>query len=116
MLDVEERSDDLPALMVGCDVVAKSEVSISFFAIDSCSVSRSRIVRAVWWLSVKELAGIKPSLRQKKQSGIKMHWETAVLRIRIGIRRIRMFLGLPDPDPAVGCMYPDPDLYIIMQN
>ncbi len=56
MLDLEERSDDLPALMVWCDVVAKSEVSISFIPNDSCSVSR--IVRAVCWLIVKDLAGI----------------------------------------------------------
>jgi hypothetical protein len=39
----------------------------------------------------------------------------AVLRIRI-----HMFLGLPDPDPLVRCMDPDPaldpDPSIIMQN
>jgi hypothetical protein len=40
VLDLEERSDDLPALMVWCDVVAKSEVFASFIAYDSCSVSR----------------------------------------------------------------------------
>ncbi len=45
MLDLEERSDDLPALMVWCDVVAKSEVFASFIPNDSCSVSR--IVLAV---------------------------------------------------------------------
>ncbi len=30
VLDLEERSDDLPALMVWCDVVAKSEVFALF--------------------------------------------------------------------------------------
>ncbi len=59
MLDLDERSDDLPALMVWCDVVAKSEVFASFIPNDSCSVSR--IVRAVWWLIVKEWAWIKLS-------------------------------------------------------
>jgi hypothetical protein len=40
----------------------------------------------------------------------------AVLRIRI--RRIRMFLGLldPDPDPVVRGMNPDPDPSIIYQK
>jgi hypothetical protein len=38
----------------------------------------------------------------------------AVLRIRI--HRIHMFLGLPDPDPLVRGMDPDPDPYIIMQK
>jgi hypothetical protein len=38
----------------------------------------------------------------------------AVLRIRI--RRIHMFLGLPDPDPLVRGMDPDPDPSIIMQK
>jgi hypothetical protein len=51
VLDLDERSDDLPALMVWCDVVAKSEVSTSFIANDSCSVCR--IEHAVWWLVVK---------------------------------------------------------------
>jgi hypothetical protein len=32
-----------------------------------------------------------------------------VLRIRIRIHRIHMFLGLPDPDPLVRGMDPDPD-------
>jgi hypothetical protein len=35
--------------------------------------------------------------------------QAAVLRIRIRIHRIHMFLGLPDPDPLVRCMDPDPD-------
>ncbi len=38
----------------------------------------------------------------------------AVLRIRIRIRihtRIHMFLGLPDPDPLVRGVDPDPDFY-----
>jgi hypothetical protein len=42
-----------------------------------------------------------------------------VLRIRIRshwIHRIHMFLGLPDPDPIVRGMDPDPDPFIIMQN
>ncbi len=36
---------------------------------------------------------------------------TAVLRIRIRIHRIHVFLGLldPDPDPLVRCMDPDLD-------
>ena len=34
---------------------------------------------------------------------------TAVLRIWIRIHRIHMFLGLPDPDPLVRGMVPDPD-------
>jgi hypothetical protein len=33
----------------------------------------------------------------------------AVLRIRIRIPRIHMFLGLSDPDPLVRGMDPDPD-------
>jgi hypothetical protein len=33
----------------------------------------------------------------------------AVLRIRIWIRRIHMFLSLPDPDPLVRYMDLDPD-------
>jgi hypothetical protein len=32
-----------------------------------------------------------------------------VLRIRIWIHRIHMFLGLPDPDPLVRVIDPDPD-------
>ena len=46
----------------------------------------------------------------------------AVLRIRIRIHRIHMFLGLPDPDPLVRGMDPDsdpaldPDPSIIMQK
>jgi hypothetical protein len=39
-----------------------------------------------------------------------------VLRIRIRIHRIHMFLGLPDPDPLVRGMDPDPDPSIIMQK
>jgi hypothetical protein len=41
-----------------------------------------------------------------------------VLRIRIRIHRIHMYLGLldPDPDPLVTSMDPDPDPSIIMQN
>ncbi len=38
----------------------------------------------------------------------------AVFRIRI--HRIHMFLGLPDPDPLVRGMDPDPDPSIIMQK
>jgi hypothetical protein len=38
----------------------------------------------------------------------------AVFRIRI--HRINMFLGLPDPDPLVRGMDPDPDPSIIMQK
>ncbi len=38
----------------------------------------------------------------------------AVLRIRI--HQIHMFLGLPDPDPLVRGMEPDPDPPIIMQK
>jgi hypothetical protein len=40
------------------------------------------------------------------------------MRIRIGIRRIHMFLGLPDPDPLVRDTdpAPDPDPSIIKQN
>jgi hypothetical protein len=33
-----------------------------------------------------------------------------VLRIRI--HRIHVFLGLPDPDPLVRAMYPDPDFAV----
>jgi hypothetical protein len=41
----------------------------------------------------------------------------AVLWIRIRIRRIHMFLGLPDPDPLVRGMDPDPapDLSIMQK-
>jgi hypothetical protein len=39
-------------------------------------------------------------------------YDKAVVRIRI--RRIRKFLGLPDPDPLV--RYTDPDLSIIKQK
>jgi hypothetical protein len=35
---------------------------------------------------------------------------------RIRIHRIHMFLGLPDPDPLVRGMDPDPDPSIIMQK
>ncbi len=35
---------------------------------------------------------------------------------RIRIHRIHMFLGLPDPDPLVRGMNPDPDPSIIMQK
>jgi hypothetical protein len=35
---------------------------------------------------------------------------------RIQIHRIHMFLGLPDLDPLVRCMDPDPDPSIIKQN
>ncbi len=42
----------------------------------------------------------------------------SVLRIRILIHRIHMFLGFPDPDPLIRGMDPDPDLdpSIIMQK
>jgi len=40
----------------------------------------------------------------------------AVLWIRIRIHRIHMFWGLPDPDPPVRGMDPDPDPSIIMQK
>jgi hypothetical protein len=42
----------------------------------------------------------------------------AVLRIRIRIHQIHVFLGLqdPDPDPLVRGMDPDPDPSIIMQK
>jgi hypothetical protein len=36
-----------------------------------------------------------------------------VLRIRIRIRRIRLFSGLLDPDPLVRGMDPDPDPSIL---
>jgi hypothetical protein len=39
-----------------------------------------------------------------------------VLRIRIRIHRIHMFLGLLDPDPLVRGMDRDPDPSIIMQK
>ncbi len=35
---------------------------------------------------------------------------SAMLRIRIRIRRIHMFLGLPDPDQLVRDMAPDPSI------
>jgi hypothetical protein len=35
---------------------------------------------------------------------------------RIRIHRIHVFFGLPDPDPLVRGMYPDPDPSIIMQK
>ncbi len=37
------------------------------------------------------------------------------IRNRIWIRRIRMFLGLPDPDPLVGGMDPDLDPYFFLK-
>jgi hypothetical protein len=37
-------------------------------------------------------------------------------RIRMRIHRIHMFLGLPDPDPLVRGIGPDPDLSIIKQK
>jgi hypothetical protein len=42
----------------------------------------------------------------------------AVLGIRIRIRRMRMLLGLPDPnsDPLVTSTFPDPDPSIIKQK
>jgi hypothetical protein len=40
----------------------------------------------------------------------------SVLRIRIRIHRMHMFLGLLHPDPLVRCMDPDPDTSIIMQK
>jgi hypothetical protein len=40
----------------------------------------------------------------------------AVLWIRFRIHRIHMFLGLPDPDPLVRGMDPDPDPSINMQK
>jgi hypothetical protein len=40
----------------------------------------------------------------------------SVLRIRLQIHRIHMFLSLPDPDPLVRGMNPDPDPSIIMQK
>jgi hypothetical protein len=43
-------------------------------------------------------------------------WPCAVLRIRIRIHRIRMFLGLLDPDPLVRDMDPDSDPSIIKQK
>jgi hypothetical protein len=41
---------------------------------------------------------------------------SAVLRIRIRIHRIPMFLGLQDPDLLVRDMDPDPDPSIILQK
>ncbi len=37
-------------------------------------------------------------------------WMKQVFRIRIRIHRIHMFLGLPDPDPFVRSMDPDPSI------
>ncbi len=39
-------------------------------------------------------------------ASVEKEWGQAVLWIRI--RGIRMFLGLPDPDPSLFCMDPDP--------
>jgi hypothetical protein len=44
----------------------------------------------------------------------KMYLQKAVFRIRIN--RIHMFLGLPDPNPFVRGMDPDPDPSVIMQK
>jgi hypothetical protein len=52
--------------------------------------------------------------RLVKSCTLEQHVREAVLRIRI--HRIHMFLGLPDPDPLVRGMDPDPDPSIIMQN
>jgi hypothetical protein len=43
---------------------------------------------------------------------------TAVMRMRMRIHWIHMFLGLldPDPDPLIRYMDPDPDPYIIKQK
>ncbi len=40
----------------------------------------------------------------------------SVLKIRIRIHRIHLFLGLPDPDPLVRGMDPDPDPSVILQK
>jgi hypothetical protein len=56
----------------------------------------------------------------RQQKGCNIAYIYAALRIRIQIRicRIRMFLGLldPDPDPLVGGMDPDPDPSITKQK
>ena len=52
-----------------------------------------------------------PSLKQTVSQDL-----LAVLRIRIQIHRIRMFLGLPDPDPFVQGTDPAPDSSIIKQK
>jgi hypothetical protein len=59
---------------------------------------------------------------QEMESPLDMLLSKAVFRIRIRIHRIHVFFGLPDPDPLVRGMDPDPalepypDLSIIMQK
>ncbi len=42
------------------------------------------------------------------QQEVHLHAHKSQPVLRIPIRRIHMFLGLPDPDPLVGDMDPDP--------
>jgi hypothetical protein len=48
------------------------------------------------------------------QQHLTMKKQVLLTVLRIRIHRIHMFLGLPDPDPLVGGMDPDPS--IIMQK
>jgi hypothetical protein len=50
-----------------------------------------------------------PCNKQEKMIENKLFWH-AVLRNRIRIRRIRMFLGILDPDLLAGDMDPDPSI------
>jgi hypothetical protein len=50
--------------------------------------------------------------QMKRVLGQQDHALKAVLRIHL----IHVFLGLPDPDPLVRGMDPDPDPFIIMQK
>jgi hypothetical protein len=49
-------------------------------------------------------------------ASLKAHNKVPVLRIRIRIRSIHMFLGLPDPHPDPLVRDTDPDLSIIKQK
>ncbi len=69
----------------------------------------------------RRVLGYDEEYEEIKESPNYQHLQ-AVFRIRIRIHRIHMFLGLPDPDPLVRGMDPDPaldpdpDPSIIMQK
>ena len=64
-------------------------------------------------LVISPLVWTEASLKISRATNLYKLHSKAVLRIRI--RRIHMFLGLPDPDPLVRDTDPDPNPSIIKQ-
>jgi hypothetical protein len=79
-----------------------------------CQVEYREVVRRV----AEGAVLVATPSKDAKEVREPIYYSTAVLRIRIRIHQIHMFLGLLDtyPDPLVRGMDPDPDPFIIKQK